>query len=339
MNWRDYYNTITPGSSNGYISMFDGYARNYMDPNSKYNTGLRQQFNRQGQDIASSQHAQGMKMQAAGVNPFANQQYRQASGQAREASMGAYNEAVRGNQQLGAGMLGMGLQARTQMSQQEQQHDAMARERAQHERGQWLTLGGTLLGATVMGPVASMFTKPTSIVNNMPEGMGPLATSMYQTSPEAASVQDWVAKNNINPSNLNNNDAQEYKSARSLFGDYAIQQWQRQAMDKGVIDRQTYMPQSFIDARTRAIAKRHPLEQGVTNTTTATETQVTAPRYSIPAGELESYGRSYGGNFVNNINSMLESGLTWEEYAAQQGWIRGSSQYNQLRNAARKWGW
>lgn len=333
MNWRDYYNTNTPGSSNGYISMFDGYAKNYMDPNSKYNTSLRNQFNRQGQDIASSQHAQGMKMQAAGVNPFANQQYRQASGQAREASMGAYNEAVRSNQQLGAGMLGMGLQARTQMSQQEQQHDAMAKERAQHERGQWLTLGGTLLGASIMGPVASMFTKPTSIVNNMPEGMGPLATNMYKTSPEAANVQDWVVKNNVDTNALGDMTSPEYANARRMFGDDAISAWQDNALSMGVIDPFTKTP-GWLRETLLKQANATPAE-------TATTTNTVAPtrRYSIPTGELEAYGASYGGNFVNNINSMLESGLPWEEYARQQGWRRGSAQYNQLRNAARQWRW
>ena len=151
MGWRDYYSMTPKNRPGGYISMFDGYARNYLDPNSTYNTGMRRDFNKQGQDIASNQYRQGMRMQAAGVNPFASEQYRQASGQARESSMGAYNESVRQSQGLGQNMLGMGLQARTQMSQQEQQQKQWDRELRQHDRGQALSLAGTLMGAALIG--------------------------------------------------------------------------------------------------------------------------------------------------------------------------------------------
>ena len=319
MNWRDYYNTTTPGNSNGYISMFDGYARNYMDPNSKYNTGLRHQFNSQGQDMASSQHAQGMKMQAAGVNPFANQQYRQASGQAREASMSAYNEAVRGNQQLGAGMLGMGLQARTQMSQQEQQHDAMAKERAQHERGQWLTLGGTLLGATVMGPVASMFTKPTSIVNNMPEGMGPLATSMYQTSPEAASVQDWVVKNNVNTDALGDITSPEYANARRMFGDGGISAWQDNALSRGVINPSTRTP-GWLNKSLLSQATTPQTEAATPAVPTATEQAAYSPEQETKfrAYMREAWGPQAEGKSIERLmrvyNSWRGNNFSWDTW-------------------------
>jgi hypothetical protein len=214
-SWADYMNNR---QSSPYINMLEGYARNYMDPNSPYNMKQFAGLRGEGRSAAGQQFNQGMKMSAAGQNPFANQQYQGAMRSNVDSAMMARNQQTNTNQQLGQGMLGMGMQARaTQagMSQQQQQWD---REYKQHETGQWLALGGTLLGAGISGPLASMLQKPPEI--NTRVDAGPSSPSFLNsassgaTVPETfaetnpgmtpvklAGVESWVSKNIANPMN------------------------------------------------------------------------------------------------------------------------------------------
>ena len=156
MSYNDYYNTNPSGAGGEYISMLEGYARNYMNPNSQYNRGQYNQFKQMGTDNAAMQGQQGMRMQAAGVNPFANDQYRAALSDATGQAHNAYMQQNQHSQQLGTSMLGMGLQARTQMAQQQQQQEQWKAEMKQQKLGQWMGLGGTLLSAALMGPMGEM---------------------------------------------------------------------------------------------------------------------------------------------------------------------------------------
>lgn len=149
MSWQD-------PISNNYISMLEGYAKNYMDPASQYNRGQYNNFKQMGTDNAAQTYNQGMRMQAMGQNPFANQQYQGALSDATGQAHGAYMQQNQQSQQLGTGMLGMANRTRGQLSQQMQQQAQWDREYKQHKKGQWLGLLGTLGSAAVTGPLGGM---------------------------------------------------------------------------------------------------------------------------------------------------------------------------------------
>lgn len=172
MAYNDYYNTNPSGAGGGYISMLEGYAKNYMDPNSQYNKGQYNQFKQMGTDNAAMQGQQGMRMQAAGQNPFANEQYRASMSDATGQAHNAYMQHNQQSQQLGTGMLGMGMQARMQMSQQAQQQEQWEKERKQQGIGQWMGLGGTLLSAALLGPMGGKAENWISSIFNKMFGKG-----------------------------------------------------------------------------------------------------------------------------------------------------------------------
>lgn len=186
-SWAGYMNNRY---SSPYINMLEGYARNYMDPNSPYNMKQFAGLRGEGRSAAGQQFNQGMKMSAAGQNPFANQQYQGAMRSNVDSAMMARNQQTNANQQLGQGMLGMGMQARaTQagMSQQQQQWD---REYKQHEKGQWMGLAGTLLTAGISGPFAASMMPPTEI-NTGTEVTIPPTESPKATTPFTDTIGSW----------------------------------------------------------------------------------------------------------------------------------------------------
>jgi hypothetical protein len=186
-SWAGYMNNRY---SSPYINMLEGYARNYMDPNSPYNMKQFAGLRGEGRSAAGQQFNQGMKMSAAGQNPFANQQYQGAMRSNVDSAMMARNQQTNTNQQLGQGMLGMGMQARaTQagMSQQQQQWD---REYKQHEKGQWMGLAGTLLTAGISGPLAASMMPPTEI-NAGTEVTIPPTESPKATTPFINTIGSW----------------------------------------------------------------------------------------------------------------------------------------------------
>jgi len=185
MAYNDYYNTNPSGAGGGYISMLEGYAKNYMDPNSQYNKGQYNQFKQMGTDNAAMQGQQGMRMQAAGQNPFANEQYRASMSDATGQAHNAYMQQNQQSQQLGTGMLGMSMQARMQMAQQEQQQQQWEAEQKQQKLGQWMGLGGTLLGAAAMGPMGGMFGKWAG------KGIGNVFNSIFGKKDTTGVQNDW----------------------------------------------------------------------------------------------------------------------------------------------------
>ena len=152
MSWQDPIN-------NNYISMLEGYAQNYMNPNSQYNRGQYNNFKQMGVDNAGQTYNQGLRMQAMGQNPFATQQYRGALSNATGQAQDAYMQQNQQSQGLGAGLLGMANQTRQQLAQQMQQQAQWDREYKQHKRGQWLGLLGTLGSAAFTGPLGGIMGK------------------------------------------------------------------------------------------------------------------------------------------------------------------------------------
>lgn len=209
MAWSDYYNTQPQGSSGGYISMLEGYAQNYMNPNSQYNRGQFNQFNQMGQDSAAAQGQQGLRMQAAGQNPFANQQYRAASAEGVGQAHNAYMQQNQQSQAIGANYNQMAMQTRMQMAQQAQQQAQMDREYKQHRMGQWLGLGGTLMSAALTGPIGgaaatglkSLFTKkPVAVSTTGAQFAGPQNQQYAVPDTSGWRSNSPMANNQLGPS-------------------------------------------------------------------------------------------------------------------------------------------
>ena len=118
MAWNNY---LKDQRSSPYISMLEGYGKNYLDPRGSQNMMMRDTYMQAGRENAGQQYREGMKMGAAGMNPFANQQYRSSLRDNTESAYRGYQSGVMQNQQMGQSMLGMGLQARMQQAQMEQQ--------------------------------------------------------------------------------------------------------------------------------------------------------------------------------------------------------------------------
>jgi len=67
-----------------------------------------------GIDSAAMQHLGGMRMQAAGQNPFANEQYRSSLSNNVQQTQGAYNQYLQNAYGMGSGLLGQALQGSMQ---------------------------------------------------------------------------------------------------------------------------------------------------------------------------------------------------------------------------------
>jgi len=145
MAWNGYLN------EQNVIAPLEGYARKYLDENSAYNTGMYNRFKQAGQDAAGQQYQQGLRMQAMGQNPFANQQYRSNMAQANQAAMDQYINNHQASQQLGQGFMNMAVQARGQMDQLEQARKFAAQQKEASMINNWIGVGGTLLGAGLGG--------------------------------------------------------------------------------------------------------------------------------------------------------------------------------------------
>lgn len=232
-SWAGYMNNR---QSSPYINMLEGYARNYMDPNSPYNMKQFAGLRGEGRSAAGQQFNQGMKMSAAGQNPFANQQYQGAMRSNVDSAMGARNQQTNTNQQLGQGMLGMGMQARaTQagMSQQQQQWD---REYKQHETGQWLGLAGTLLSAGIMGPLAAKLTPPTTINTSVDAGPKPVTTAqrMFPKNEQFQDMYDYMGSMGVGFSDIFNDSANnDLLSGR--YGTNNVNDFMQYLADNGLV--------------------------------------------------------------------------------------------------------
>ena len=116
----------------------------FMDPNSSLNRGMYNQLKRMGIDSAAQQYLSGMRMQAAGQNPFANEQYQSGLSNNLGQTQNAYNQYMQGAQQTGSGLFGYALQGNMQNAQSQN----AANMSAQQNKNQFLGgLFGSAIGA------------------------------------------------------------------------------------------------------------------------------------------------------------------------------------------------
>lgn len=92
------------------VSQQQQLGNEFLDPNSRRNRGMYNTLRNMGIDSAAMQHLGGMRMQAAGQNPFANEQYRTSLSNNIQQTQGAYNQYLQNAYGMGSGLLGQALQ-------------------------------------------------------------------------------------------------------------------------------------------------------------------------------------------------------------------------------------
>jgi coproporphyrinogen III oxidase-like Fe-S oxidoreductase len=115
MSWFNDILGLSPTKvSNVDTSEYSQLGKEFFDPNSMRNRGMYNNLKNMGIDSAAQQYLSGMKMQAAGQNPFANQQYRSNLAQGTEQTHNAYNQYMQQAQGIGSGLFGYALQGQMQ---------------------------------------------------------------------------------------------------------------------------------------------------------------------------------------------------------------------------------
>ena len=92
------------------VSQQQQLGNEFLNPNSQRNRGMYNTLRNMGIDSAAMQHLGGMRMQAAGQNPFANEQYRSSLSNNVKQTQGAYNQYLQNAYSMGSGLLGQALQ-------------------------------------------------------------------------------------------------------------------------------------------------------------------------------------------------------------------------------------
>ena len=92
------------------VSQQQQLGNEFLNPNSQRNRGMYNTLRNMGIDSAAMQHLGGMRMQAAGQNPFANEQYRSSLSNNVQQTQGAYNQYLQNAYGIGSGLLGQALQ-------------------------------------------------------------------------------------------------------------------------------------------------------------------------------------------------------------------------------------
>ena len=115
MSWfKDALGLSKPKVSKVDYGEYSQMAKEFFDPNSLRNRGMYNTLRNMGIDSAAMQHLGGMRMQAAGQNPFANEQYRSALSNNVQQTQGAYNQYLQNAYGIGSGLLGQALQGNMQ---------------------------------------------------------------------------------------------------------------------------------------------------------------------------------------------------------------------------------
>ena len=125
---------------------YTGLGREFFDPNSARNRGMYNNLKNMGIDSVAQQHLGGMRMQAAGQNPFANEQYRGGLSQNLGQTQNAYNQYMQNAYNIGSGLFGYALQGNMANAQAEN----MAR--MQHSANKKDFWGGLLGNAVAAAP-------------------------------------------------------------------------------------------------------------------------------------------------------------------------------------------
>ena len=92
------------------VSQQQQLGNEFLNPNSQRNRGMYNTLRNMGIDSAAMQHLGGMRMQAAGQNPFANEQYRSSLSNNIQQTQNAYNQYLQNAYGMGSGLLGQALQ-------------------------------------------------------------------------------------------------------------------------------------------------------------------------------------------------------------------------------------
>jgi hypothetical protein len=168
-------------------NMLKGYADNYLNRDSEYNRGMFNDYRQQAMDYAGSQGNQGMRMAAAGANPFANEQYRGQMSAGLEQANNAYRVGMRDNQQLGANFMGMANQYKMHQEKLDWERKMFRQQKRASFTNNLIGVGGTLLGAALGGPLGAglgqgilgMFKKPS------------IGSEAYTGGTPTQSYDDW----------------------------------------------------------------------------------------------------------------------------------------------------
>lgn len=92
-------------------------AKEFFDPNSLRNRGMYNSLRNMGIDSVAQQYLGGMKMQAAGQNPFAQEQFNSAISNNIGQTHNAYNQYMQGAHGIGTGLMGQAMSAQLQNAQ------------------------------------------------------------------------------------------------------------------------------------------------------------------------------------------------------------------------------
>ena len=91
-------------------SRYTNMGNEFFDEKSKRNRGMYNSLRQMGVDSAAQQYLSGMRMQAGGQNPFANEQFRSALSSGVGQTQNAYNQYMSNAAGIGSGLYGMAMQ-------------------------------------------------------------------------------------------------------------------------------------------------------------------------------------------------------------------------------------
>ena len=130
-------------------------AQQYMDPRSSVNRGHFDRLRNNANDMSASAGLMGQRGQSAGVNPFANEQYRQDYRSGQGQALGAYSGVMGQQQNAGLNMMGLAMQgdmANQSATNQANQLQWQANQQRQQGISQfWSGLIGQGVGAVAPG--------------------------------------------------------------------------------------------------------------------------------------------------------------------------------------------
>lgn len=145
MSWFGDAMGLTPAKvSNVDTSEYSQLGKEFFDPYSKRNRNMFNSLRNMGIDSAAQQYLSGLKMQAAGQNPFAQEQYKSALSNNTGQTQNAYSQYMQGAYGIGSGLMGQAMQGNMANAQAQNASNLMA---SQGKSNFWGGLLGAGLGA------------------------------------------------------------------------------------------------------------------------------------------------------------------------------------------------